>query len=260
MDFSGEILNSFYTLYKISYLTTEKFYTDADHTIIYDRDFYLPAAIKHGDIIRENELNRITLDIMFPIESWLRRFVLSAPPYTTRIDLYVYFETNPPEVSQIFSGLINKIGFSQDNICKIELEEHDILTMRLPKILIQPSCNHILFSTGCGLTKASFKTTCTVTDIDTPTDIVSTDLTVFANDELQLGTIEFEGDKRLICGNTGTHVYLQNPFYDLEIGDTFDVYPGCDKAASTCKDKFSNLTNFLGMPYVPKKNPVVNPM
>jgi uncharacterized phage protein (TIGR02218 family) len=34
-------------------------------------------------------------------------------------------------------------------------------------------------------------------------------------------------------------------------GDTFTVYPGCDKTQATCTSKFSNLINFGGFPYVP---------
>jgi hypothetical protein len=34
-------------------------------------------------------------------------------------------------------------------------------------------------------------------------------------------------------------------------GDTFIAYPGCDKTQATCTNKFSNLLNFEGMPYVP---------
>lgn len=34
-------------------------------------------------------------------------------------------------------------------------------------------------------------------------------------------------------------------------GDTFIAYPGCDKTQATCTNKFSNLVNFEGFPYVP---------
>ncbi|SET83665.1 DUF2163 domain-containing protein [Oceanicella actignis] len=34
-------------------------------------------------------------------------------------------------------------------------------------------------------------------------------------------------------------------------GDAFDLYPGCDKSAATCRDKFANLTRFRGFPHMP---------
>lgn len=37
----------------------------------------------------------------------------------------------------------------------------------------------------------------------------------------------------------------------IEIGDTYSVYPGCDKRFATCRNTFSNAANFGGFPYVP---------
>jgi uncharacterized phage protein (TIGR02218 family) len=39
--------------------------------------------------------------------------------------------------------------------------------------------------------------------------------------------------------------------YTIAIGDTFAIYPGCDKRLDTCADRFSNVINFRGEPYVP---------
>jgi uncharacterized phage protein (TIGR02218 family) len=35
-------------------------------------------------------------------------------------------------------------------------------------------------------------------------------------------------------------------------GDTFNIYPGCDKKQATCSTKFANLTHFRGFPYIPR--------
>jgi uncharacterized phage protein (TIGR02218 family) len=37
----------------------------------------------------------------------------------------------------------------------------------------------------------------------------------------------------------------------IQIGDTYSVYPGCDKRFTTCQTKFDNAINFGGFPYVP---------
>ena len=34
-------------------------------------------------------------------------------------------------------------------------------------------------------------------------------------------------------------------------GDTFQVWPGCDKVQATCSGKFANLARFRGQPYIP---------
>jgi uncharacterized phage protein (TIGR02218 family) len=40
-------------------------------------------------------------------------------------------------------------------------------------------------------------------------------------------------------------LYLPMP-YDIEVGDTFTIRPGCDKSAAMCKGRFANLVNFRG--------------
>lgn len=38
--------------------------------------------------------------------------------------------------------------------------------------------------------------------------------------------------------------------YDIEVGDTFRVEPGCDKTKATCFSKFDNVANFGGYPWM----------
>jgi uncharacterized phage protein (TIGR02218 family) len=40
-------------------------------------------------------------------------------------------------------------------------------------------------------------------------------------------------------------LYLPMPL-DIEVGDTFELRPGCDKSKATCIAKFANLVNFRG--------------
>lgn len=48
-------------------------------------------------------------------------------------------------------------------------------------------------------------------------------------------------------GNSPSDITLYLPMpLDISIGDTFTIYPGCDKKKATCKDRFANLVNFRG--------------
>lgn len=38
---------------------------------------------------------------------------------------------------------------------------------------------------------------------------------------------------------------------DLGAGDTVELFAGCDKRMSTCRDRFANLMNFRGFPHIP---------
>jgi hypothetical protein len=48
------------------------------------------------------------------------------------------------------------------------------------------------------------------------------------------------------------HLELLLPMgYAIETGDLFRLHPGCDKRLDTCIDRFANVLNFRGEPYLP---------
>ena len=51
--------------------------------------------------------------------------------------------------------------------------------------------------------------------------------------------------------STETLTLYLNMASEIQIGDTFNYYPGCDKRRETCFFKFNNMDNFRGEPDVP---------
>lgn len=45
-------------------------------------------------------------------------------------------------------------------------------------------------------------------------------------------------------------LYLRTSF-NVQVGDTGTLYPGCDKTVATCKARFDNFINYQGFPHVP---------
>ena len=47
-------------------------------------------------------------------------------------------------------------------------------------------------------------------------------------------------------------ITLQLPMpYAVQVGDAYTMHAGCDKSVTTCHDRFSNVVNFRGEPYLP---------
>lgn len=45
--------------------------------------------------------------------------------------------------------------------------------------------------------------------------------------------------------------------YDITVGDQFTIIAGCDRRLESCRDKFANVLNFRGEPYVPGADTVL---
>lgn len=61
--------------------------------------------------------------------------------------------------------------------------------------------------------------------------------------------------KHWVSGSASGEITLMlKMLLEVEPGDTFSIAPGCDKNISTCHDKFNNVINFHGEPYLPGRD------
>ena len=117
----------------------------------------------------------------------------------------------------------------------------------------QKQCRAQFGDSQCGLNKAAYTFTGTVTSISQDGSF-STDLTQ-EDDYFSYGVIRFDrtGEEMEVkkYSQTGGGISLFLPVSDIAVGDTFSVSAGCDGNFSTCKTRFSNVFNFRGEPFIP---------
>lgn len=128
-----------------------------------------------------------------------------------------------------------------------------LLDMQMPRRLYSPSCPHVLYDSGCGLNKASFEANGVVQAGSTNTTINwSGANSNFAQGRLIWNTGANEGASCNVKSASTGVLTLSYPLDTVPaVGDTFTVYYGCDHTMATCKNKFNNLANFRGTPYIP---------
>lgn len=130
-----------------------------------------------------------------------------------------------------------------------------LLNVQMPRNLFQPGCLHTLYDSGCGLNKNSFEASGTV-QAGSTTTIINTDIPGAAG-YFDLGTIEFQsgtlaGHKRTVRSYAGGTFLISLPLITAPLTSvTIKAWPGCNKMQATCQNKFNNLPNFRGFPYIP---------
>ncbi len=121
-----------------------------------------------------------------------------------------------------------------------------------------PHCDVDLGSTECGVTLGTFTVTGTVNSssskrVFTVTD--RTEATGYFNYGLLTWTsgtnsgIQMEVKRYILGSPSQFDLYHDMPDF-IQAGDGYSVYAGCDKLINTCKNKFSNVVNFRGHPFM----------
>lgn len=148
----------------------------------------------------------------------------------------------------------------------------------LPTVTAGRKCPHMLYGDVCGVSRTDsgpsgllHKVTTTVSLVNGRT--VRVDLsTITATDPLRskwavMGELVHvaSGERMTIVeqhdvgpgSSTVTNLDLQMPIPGMKIGDSIEVYAGCDWTILTCDEKFDNLPSHGGYTYLPVRNPFI---
>lgn len=131
------------------------------------------------------------------------------------------------------------------------------LTQRVGRVYSR-ICDHILGDEKCQVDLPSLEQTGTVTTVVKSRLVFTTTLSEL-DDFFKYGYITWTSGAntdekaeikmfRAAAGRIELALQTTDP---IEAGDTFKVYPGCDRLRDTCLTKYSNVINFGGFPFIP---------
>jgi uncharacterized phage protein (TIGR02218 family) len=125
-----------------------------------------------------------------------------------------------------------------------------------------PTCPYSIYDGGCGVEMARYTATGTVTGVSSYQDF-NTNLTK-ADGFYDQGGIEW-----LSGALAGASMPIKQSYQSggrivalipLEappaVGDSFRIYPGCDKTPEMCESKFNNILRNRATPYIPLKETI----
>ena len=170
--------------------------------------------------------------------------------------IYEVHETDG-EMVLIHSGrILGRYAKLEGKKREIELKSEPIMTAtKRPSIRERSGelCGYVLYDTClCRATKNSIPGV--VTAINGSALVVS-GASSAPDGYLRTGYIETSQEKRMITYHSGDNIEVTTVMQGLEVGDTVTMYIGCNHTTSDCNNKHSNLDNFGGEPFIPRKNP-----
>lgn len=234
-------------------------FTSSESSITTGGVTYQAGTIEKKEVNKESDLSLAELEITFPASSEFIQYVSYSVITSVFVDIYLYSEEEDYTFLD-FSGKMKKVLVTSQNMAVITLQEEN-LNIKLPLFTIQAGCNHMLVDSYCGLTKNDYKSTKTIIDM-TSEITLEIDLSGESATYYVGGILEFTDTDGLLHVRFITEVSvdilkIHSRIPGLKKTDNVDLYPGCNKTASECRDKFNNFENFLGFPYVPRKDPII---
>jgi uncharacterized phage protein (TIGR02218 family) len=136
------------------------------------------------------------------------------------------------------------------------------LNVDYPTRKFYPTCPYVLYGAGCELNIADWTVSGTITQVNSKQEI-HTDLT-FGDGYYDLGGASFTSGDLIGSSMSVKNSYALNGrivfivSLDLlpAVGDTFTIYPGCEKTPAICATKFDNLAKNRSTPFIPLKETV----
>jgi len=234
------------------------YYTSAEDTVTWAAQQYVSRQITRTDPAqadgdRKQELT-VTLQSEDPV---CARFIGVVPGQSMFLDI-LRFHRADTQAENVWSGKIIGVSFKlRGAVCEMSgMTSEAALNRTIPRFKYQGLCNHVLYDLNCKMLKASYQHTSTISAVDGRTVTINGINTAEGDQWPVGGYIDFgSSDYRLITAQTGDVLSLILPFSVDVVGQSVDVYAGCDHTLATCAAKFSNNLNYGGYAFVPTLNP-----
>jgi uncharacterized phage protein (TIGR02218 family) len=118
----------------------------------------------------------------------------------------------------------------------------------------------MLYQRGCFVDKSLYAVSLSSISVISGTAITSITAGIYASGYFNGGFIEWQSDAGVIeCTGIESHVSaILNLFgfsQGMDVATNFIAYPGCNRTADQCKDKFNNSLNFGGVKHMQGKSP-----
>jgi uncharacterized phage protein (TIGR02218 family) len=237
-------------------------YTSGDLELVYNTRTYEPATISRGSVVYNSnlEVSQLAITAHNALEPLIKFFAQNPVELVWVEVLRVFRDQSPIEVGVVFIGQVKTVsvkGLAAAVTC-VGFEAY--LKQPVPIDRYGPQCNATLFDSRCGVNIADtnfFAVLTGVLVLENGTCIKHANLANYDSHFFSLGYLVWGDYKRMITDHQEDKVYLRFAIPDLITGEEVTVYAGCDGNLLTCKDKFNNINNHRGMPFIPIDNPVL---
>ena len=230
-------------------------FTSAAEPVTYLGVEYTPSSLSRDRVKQSQDVMKDSLKLQFPRgDAFANQFLGFAPDLVTTVTVF-RGHAGDNEFRPYWKGRVvaaSASGNAIDVAC-----ESVFSSIRRPglRARYELTCRHALYSARCGVVLEAYQVNGTASAVSGVTITVLAALG-YADGYFTGGMIKGPDEAtRFITSHVGSTLTLQRPMNTLGVGVGVRIYPGCNHLMGACKDKFGNLDNYGGFPWIPTRNP-----
>jgi len=234
------------------------YYVSGVNEIVRLGQTYIPFPIERDRVKQTSDIFKNGMKLTFPRDnSFARQYLGFAPEEVTTVTVYRgHYGDADEEFIVYWKGRIVGAKASENTV---DIDCESIFTsIKRPglRARFELTCRHTLYLSGCNINRETYKHEGPVLSLGNRLAITVSNASL-QDDGFYTGGMMVlpNGTSRFLTDHVGDVVTLSRPIETLVGGMTVAIYPGCDHLKTTCIDKYDNLLNFGGFPYIPSRNP-----
>ena len=235
--------------------TQEWYFSSCANSVTYLTKEFEPTSIRRDRVKQDTDPFKNDLRVTFPRENeFANEFLNYAPEQVTTLTIY-RGHAGDSEFISYWKGRIIGAEISGN---EITINCESVFTsIRRPglRAVFEYTCRHSLYGVNCRASASSYEISGNVSSISSDGLTIEIPESSSTDGYYTGGIFSFGSTSRFIISHTGINIVLSRPINGLIIGDACKIYPGCNHARDTCKNKFNNLDNYGGFPWIPTRNP-----
>ena len=246
-------------LYAFAKGTTEYLFTNRNFDISWTipgvtGTLWTPSSISHDRVPDATEAFRSEFTIQVPLTDAFARTFLNGLSYQDlRVTVWKGFLNDPDEeLAVVYKGTLISITPDSRGVIRMSfMTAVANLQRKGLAAVIQRPCRHALYGRNCGVVRTSFQLTADVDSVISGGSAVTiSEAGAEADGYYSGGVIEFGGQLEMILKHVGTRLDFALAIPTLMVGSSVQISPGCNLTQSVCLNRFNNLENFGGFPFI----------
>ena len=249
-DYSGHPIE----LFKFSMGSSQWLYTSSSQEVSMLEDVYQPVYISRDSFTNSGDISQSTLNISVASTNPVALLFRSGWIPNTVILTIFRHHFNDSDFVTIWKGRITSCKWA-GSVATLTSDTVFTLMRRAGlRRVYQISCPHSLYGPLCRVQESDFEVATTVTSVATNVVTIS-GLSGYGDGYFTGGKIRNLSDVMMIMNHTGDNLTLVDAVESMVAFLPVSLYPGCSRNVTDCINKFNNLDNYGGLPFLPYTNP-----